>query len=467
MCSRVNKQAKMAAPSFHIAMYPWFAMGHLTPFLHLSNKLAKKGHRISFLIPTNTRPKLEHFNLHPDLINFVTIAVPHVEGLPPGAETTADAPFPLQPLLVTAMDRTESHIECLLHDLRVEAVFFDFTHWMPRVAQRLGIKCIHYCIVNSGTIGYTTSPEWQRLGREETPEDLMHPPPGYPYSSVKLHTHEARSIAAIWVAEFGSGMRFCDRLLISFSQCDAIAFRTCREIEGPLCDYLETQMAKPVLLLGPVLPEPPTSPLEEKWANWLSKFNPGSIIYCAFGSECILRKDQFQELVLGLELTGLPFLAVLKPPIGAKSVASALPEGFEDRVEGRGVVQEGWVQQQLILDHPSVGCFITHCGWGSMCEALLSKCQLVLLPNEGDRIINARILSLYLKVGVEVEKGEEDGLFTRQSVCKAVRIVMDEDSEIAKETRVNHAKLREVLSRKDLETSYIDDFNMKLQNLLG
>jgi hypothetical protein len=37
-----------------------------------------------------------------------------------------------------------------------------------------------------------------------------------------------------------------------------------------------------------------------------------------------------------------------------------------------------------------------------------------------DQIINARLLDRDVKVGVEVEKGEEDGLFTREGVCMAV-----------------------------------------------
>ena len=163
----------------------------------------------------------------------------------------------------------------------------------------------------------------------------------------------------------------------------------------------------------------------------------------------------------------MPFLAALKAPIGAESVQAAFPDGFEGRVEGRGVVYGGWVQQQLILEHPSIGCFITHCGSGSLAEALVNKCQLVLLPNMGDQIINARVMSRNLKVGVEVEKGEEDGLFTREGVCKAVWTVMDEDSKTGKEVRDNHAKLRALLLNKDLESSYIESFNKKLQDLLG
>jgi len=51
----------------------------------------------------------------------------------------------------------------------------------------------------------------------------------------------------------------------------------------------------------------------------------------------------------------MPFLAALKPPIGAEAIESALPEGFNERTNGRGVVHGDWVQQLLILSHPSVG----------------------------------------------------------------------------------------------------------------
>ncbi|KAK9928706.1 hypothetical protein M0R45_025829 [Rubus argutus] len=97
--------------------------------------------------------------------------------------------------------------------------------------------------------------------------------------------------------------------------------------------------------------------------------------------ECVMKEDQFQELLLGFELAGLPFFAALKPPTGVESIESALPEGFEERVKGKGMVYGGWVQQPFILKHPSVGCFVTHCGSRSLSEALVNECQLVLLPN--------------------------------------------------------------------------------------
>ncbi|MBA0839941.1 hypothetical protein Goarm_005627 [Gossypium armourianum] len=148
----------MADKTFHIAMYPWFALGHITPFVHLANKLAENGHKISFFVPAKTLRRVEAFNLHPDLVTFIPIIVPHVEGLPLGAETTNDVPFPLHPLIMTAMDCTEPDIEAYLRELKPHFVFFDFACWLPTLTRKLGIKSVVYCVISSGTIGYLLSP---------------------------------------------------------------------------------------------------------------------------------------------------------------------------------------------------------------------------------------------------------------------------------------------------------------------
>ncbi|KNA05253.1 hypothetical protein SOVF_192080, partial [Spinacia oleracea] len=161
-----------------------------------------------------------------------------------------------------------------------------------------------------------------------------------------------------------------------------------------------------------------------------------------------------------------PFLAALKPAMNHETIESALPEGFADRIKGRGIIHGGWVQQQLILQHPSVGCFITHCGVGSISEAMVSECQVVFMPQAVDQFINARQMTLDLKIGVEVEK-DNDGLFTKEAVCKAVSLVMEEDSEVGKEVRATHAKWREFVLREGVEDSYISSFIQSLRQLIA
>nr|KYP33336.1 Anthocyanidin 3-O-glucosyltransferase [Cajanus cajan] len=428
----------MDAPQLqmHIAMYPWLAMGHITTYLHLANKLAKRRHRISFFIPKRTKAKVEHYNLYPHLITFIPITIPHVDGLPPQAETTFDVPLSLATLFMTAMDRTKKDIEPLLHELKPNVVFFDFALWIPSLARSLGIKSLQYITVNVMSVAFIESMKKQCQQNNLVEDDEMNlmnsPPAGFPDSSIKLHAHEVRGLASFMKLEVG-GVSFMDHVCTGANLSDAVGFRGCREIEGQYAEFLESFYWKPLLLSGPGLPDPPNSTLEQKWAQWLARFNPA-----------------------------------LKAPIGFESVEEAMPEGFKERVHGRGIVHGVWnVQQTLILDHPSIGCFITHCGASSLLEALVNKCQLVMLPNVLDQIFNARMMSSSFKAGVEVEKGEEDGLFTKESVCKAVKTVMDDESEVGRQVRENHLKLRNILSSKDLENTYNDSFCHKLQELLG
>ncbi|XP_022853757.1 anthocyanidin 3-O-glucoside 2''-O-glucosyltransferase-like [Olea europaea var. sylvestris] len=449
----------MADNSLTIFMYPWFAMGHLIPYLHTANKLAARGHRVFLVVPPKTLSNLEKSNLHPDFIKLIPLPLPHVEGLPPHIESSTEIPIHLQPLLRYAMDLTEPTVESLLQEIKPHFTFSDMMCWVPFLAHRLGIKAIHYAPVSPASMGFL-------LSERPSMESHMNNPPGFP-PSIKLYKHVIRRLEVFdSEKEVGSGLTIKQRLRTSICESDAIGFKTCRETEGPYIEYIENNFKKPVLLAGPIVPKSPSSFLEEKWERWLDKFRPKSVIYCAFGSEAILQKDQFQELVLGLERSGHPFFAALKPPFGSDTVEEALPEGLKERTQEKGVVYGGWVQQQLILKHPSVGCFVTHGGYASLWEGLVSACQLVVLPHVGEHYIQAKVLSAHLKVGVEVEKGDEDGLFTKKGVNEAIRAVMEVDNEIGKEVKRNHDKLRDFLLSKGLGDSYIHGFVQKMRSLL-
>ncbi len=449
----------------HIAMFPWLAVGHITPFLHLSNELAKRGHRITFLLPKKAQIQLQHLNLHPNLITFHPLTIPHFDGLPHGTETASDIPIHLTHLLAVAMDRTRDQVENFLRATSPDMVFYDNAHWIPEITRQLGIKAVCNNVVSAAALAIALVPaRVVPKGRAITEEEFKDPPPGYPSSTIVLRAHEARALSFI-ALPFGDGITFYDRVITAMKESDVISIRTCKEIEGNLCDYMANQFGKSVFLTGPVLPELVKKPLEETWAKWLDGFEPSSVLYCAFGSQIILEKNQFQELLLGFESTGFPFLIALKPPMGCSTIEEALPEGFEERVKERGRVYGGWVEQPLILSHPSVGCFVSHCGFGSMWESLMSDCQIVLVPYLGDQILNTRLLVEEMKVGVEVEK-EENGWFSRESLSKAIKCVMEKDNDVGIMVKKNHAKWKEILAAPGFMSGYMDKFVQNLQDLV-
>ncbi|KAL9231028.1 hypothetical protein vseg_006300 [Gypsophila vaccaria] len=289
----------------HVAMYPWFAMGHITSFLRLGNKLAQRGHKISFFLPRKTILKFVSQNHHPELLTLIPINVPHVHGLPNGAETTRDVPTS-PGLLMSAMDLTRDTIESYLAYLRPNIIFFDFAHWVPRVAQKYGIKSICYYSGLLVRYAYILSLALTRPGKRpvQMVDYLTNPPPNFPTPSMWLQTHEARSMTATLTCEFGVGLMFIDRIGLSMHLCDAIGVKSCREMERGYCDYVEKRLGKPVLTAGPVVPDPHKNGLDQKFDSWLMGFGLKSVVYCAFGSECQLGLAQFQELLIGLQLTG-------------------------------------------------------------------------------------------------------------------------------------------------------------------
>ncbi|XP_073126148.1 UDP-glycosyltransferase 79B9-like [Henckelia pumila] len=440
---------EMSKKQLHVALFPWLAMGHINPYIHLSNQLAKRGHRISILIPQKAVLRLGTNNHYPNLIKFYPLPVPHVQGLPPGVETASDIDLHDNDLLAIAFDAMSDPVELLLLALKPNLVLYDAAYWIPNLAPVIGFKTVCYMVV--GASGIAQIPPGDGKPTEQCPSD-----------AVKLRRGDLWSLRNT-TGSFGA-ISAQDRFCRAFQACDFISIRTCRELEGAMCDYMSRQYNKPVVLTGPILPETPECGLEEKWAEWLSRFESRSVVYCAFGSQHILQKNQFQELVLGFEMTGLPFLLALSKPKGANSLEEALPEGFSERVGDRGVVHEGWVQQTQILNHPSVGCFVGHCGFGSMWESLFSDAQIVLVPWLPDQILNTRLLSEEIKVAVEVERGG-DGWVSKEDLCKAIKSAMDGDSEVGNLIKKNHSEWKKTLSSPGFMDNYVDDFVKHLNEL--
>ncbi|CAI0426416.1 unnamed protein product [Linum tenue] len=254
-------------------------------------------------------------------------------------------------------------------------VFFDHVqHWLPELASHLGIKTLSFTVFSAISTGYLTVPARIHGGTTiPSVDDLKFPPAGYPAStsssssSARMQTFQARDFAYVYKKlNGGVTSSVIDRVLECRNAATALVFKSCNEMEGTYLDYLRTQFKKPILSVGPLVPEPPSGVLEEDWAAWLGKFPIGSVTFCNFGSETFLTDGQIRELAFGLEQTELPFVLVLNFPaqLDARSELNrALPEGFLERVKGRGVVHTGWVQQQLILAHGSVGCYLCHSGF--------------------------------------------------------------------------------------------------------
>ncbi|KAJ0030414.1 hypothetical protein Pint_13427 [Pistacia integerrima] len=72
----------------HIAMFPWLAYGHIMPFFQVAKFLVEKGHHVYFIsTPKNIHRLPQIPNNLSSQLNFVQLPLPHVQGLPEGAES--------------------------------------------------------------------------------------------------------------------------------------------------------------------------------------------------------------------------------------------------------------------------------------------------------------------------------------------------------------------------------------------
>ncbi|CAL5018011.1 unnamed protein product [Urochloa decumbens] len=458
----------------HVVMFPWLAFGHISPFAQLARKLvsgeAAAGVRVTFLTAAGAVQRVEAMLASAAAtVRVVPLTLPHVPGLPAGAATTADLSADGAELLKLAVDGTLPEVCALLAELRPDAVLIDFaTPWVCDLAAPLGARVLYFCVFSAASFAYCTVPArlagWQHPSAL-TADDLTVAPAGFPAASAlaTVPAHQAADLTYLYTSFHGMPPVY-DRVLAGVRGSAGFVMKTCREMEGPYIDYISTQYGKPVLLAGPVVPEPPEGELEERWASWISSFPEDAVIFASFGSETFLPAAVTTELLLGLEATGHPFLVVLNFPKGmdaAAEVAARVPPGFEERVKGRGLVHTGWVQQQHILRHRSVGCFVNHAGFSSVVEGLVAGCRLVLLPMKTDQYFNAALFARELRVGVEVaRRDDEDGWFGRDDVRDAVA------AAVAAGGDGDARKWREFFTANAVQNKFAVDFATELKEIV-
>lgn len=160
----------------------------------------------------------------------------------------------------------------------------------------------------------------------------------------------------------------------------------------------------------------------ERCLNWLSKQPPNNVIFVSFGTTTSFSKEQITEIATGLEKSNQKFVWVVRDAdkgdgFGNDIIRVELPEGYEDRVKDRGFVIREWAPQLEILAHPSIGGFISHCGWNSCIESISMGVPIAAWPIHSDQPNNAVLITKILEVGLLVKEW-----YMREQVVPAVMV---------------------------------------------
>ncbi|KEH24634.1 putative flavonol 7-O-beta-glucosyltransferase [Medicago truncatula] len=450
----------------HFVLFPLIAQGHIIPMIDIAKLLAQRGVIVTiFTTPKNASrftSVLSRAVSSGLQIKIVTLNFPTKQaGLPEGCENfdMVDS-IDMRMNLFHAITLLQKPAEELFDALtpKPSCIISDFfIPWTIQIAENHKIPRISFhgfsCFCLHCMLKIQTSKILERVDSESEYFTV----PGIP-DQIQVTKEQIPGILKGELKEFGEKMH--DAEMKSYGEI----INTFEELEKAYVkDYKKEKNGK-VWFVGPVslcnkdgLDKAQrgiiASISEHHCLKWLDLHQPKSVVYACLGSLCNLIPSQLMELALALEATNRPFIWVIRE--GNKSSEELEKWISEERNKGRGLIIRGWAPQVLILSHPSIGGFLTHCGWNSTLEGISAGLPLVTWPLFADQFLNEKLVTQVLRIGVSLgvevpmRLGVEESLgvlVKKEGIKEAICMVMDEGEE-SKERRERASKLSEMAKR--------------------
>ncbi|XP_047256655.1 UDP glycosyltransferase 9-like [Capsicum annuum] len=124
-----------------------------------------------------------------------------------------------------------------------------------------------------------------------------------------------------------------------------------------------------------------------------------------------------------------------------------LPKNFLDESTREKGLVVFWCPQLQVLEHESIGCFLTHCGWNLTLETICLGVPMVTMPQWSDQPTNTRLVQDVWEVGVR-----------RDVIEECIKLVMEEEK--GKVIRENARKWKE-LARNTVDEGGSSDKNIE------
>lgn len=445
-----------------VIMVPLPCQSHLNQLLQLSEQISDHGIPVHFIgsATHNRQAKLRANGLNTNAmakIYFHDLPSPPIAAIDPNPNALDKTPVHLWPATLTYMNFREP-IGTLIKDLSFKASRIVIIH------DRLTAETVQDAVLIPNAESYAFNCLsafnlflilWEITGKkfevgEEELENLPSAKEFYPEGTLRFIASKT------------------EYLKHRAGDID----NTIRGIEGTYIDLLareEIRGNKKQWAIRPRLPvklsSTNDSKSKHKCLEWLDKQAPKSVIFISFGTTTSLSNEEARDIAMGLEESEQKFIWVLRDADKADIFAGEarkieLPGGFEERMEGVGIVLRDWAPQLEILAHKSTGGFMSHCGWNSCLESIAMGVPIAAWPMHSDQPLNAIFLTEILKVGITVREWTQKEEPVKASTIKNVverLMASEEGDEVRKRAEELGIKVRESMdeggdSRKELDS---------------
>ncbi|XP_024968742.1 zeatin O-glucosyltransferase-like [Cynara cardunculus var. scolymus] len=417
-----------------VVMVPFIAQGHLNQLLHLSRLISAYDLPVHFVCATtySRQAKLRIHGWDPlsdSNIHFHEFLVPSFPNPPPNPNAAIRFPAHLMPSFKAVMHLRDPFAKLLsdlsittkriviIHDYLMSSVVQDFVT-VPTAEVYMFQSCSAFC-----AFWY----HWevtQTLSLDAETESIWKKVP---------------SLEGCFTDEF---LELMDSEDSSFKKISSgTLYDTSKVLEEKFLELLKIEEISGTSKNWAIGPFNPVGFTERKDSgtesnrlliNWLDKQKANSVIYVSFGTTVSFTDEEAKEIAIGLEESGQKFIWVVRDADKGNIFAGEdrrieLPEGYEERIERRGVgvVVRGWAPQIEILGHPSTGGFMSHCGWNSSMEAISMGIPIAAWPMHADQPRNATLITELLGTGIYArEWARRDEKVAASMVAEAVRRLM-------------------------------------------
>ncbi|XP_047971280.1 UDP-glycosyltransferase 83A1-like [Salvia hispanica] len=426
----------------HVLAVPLPAQGHVKPLMSLCRQIAKHGIKVTFVNAQSIHDKLLLSASEDDSDNNIVMAtVP--DGLTP--EDDPDNPFTLFETLPKTMPQTlkdlietinssnpNEKVTCVLADLSFS--------WVFDVAEKTGAEPVGFSPPSAAclamlfhTLKLFEQGDLDSNGSMKNGDviSLSDDIPSWTKDELSWHVPRPGDTKAQKLFfELVKGYK--DATKAKWWLCN-----TCYELEPAAAQLLPNAFPiGPVNLLNSDNSTPTNFYSEDSSClRWLDTKPVGSVVYVSFGSSAFFSQQQLDELALGLELSGRPFLWVVRPDL-ANGSPVVYPDGFLDRVGEVGKIV-GWAPQDRVLSHPSIACFLSHCGWNSTMEGTSRGVPFLCWSYFTDQYHNERYICDVWENGLKIEFDEE-GIRSRHEIKKKISMLFSDNK-----FKENTVKLKE------------------------